>query len=105
MYVVCDNQFYIIWFLHRSEISLFSILDTNHQKDMNRGLCIRRTLWEDTVKKCHGVMKNYNCNLALADLPEVFEKRCLFINKFSINVDGTVISCLHHHLTNIEKSR
>ena len=73
--------------------------DTNPQLDMNRGLCIRRTLWEDTAQKCHGVMKNYNCNLALADLNEVFQKRCLFINKFSVNVDGTVISCLHYHLT------
>ena len=78
---------------------LFGLSDTNSQLDMNRGLCIRRTLWEDTVKNCHGVMKNYNCNLAFADLPEVLERRCLFLNKFSVEVDGSIIACLHYHLT------
>jgi hypothetical protein len=66
---------------------------------MNNGLCVRRTLWEDTVRHCHGAMKRYNCNLAMADLPEALEKRCLFLNKFGVDIDGTVITCLHQHLT------
>ena len=66
---------------------------------MNRGLCVRRTLWEDTVKQCHGRMKRYICNLSLEDFPEVFEKNCLFLNKFGVDVDGSAITCLYQHLT------
>ena len=75
------------------------VSDTNPFNDYTNGLCIRRTLWEDTVKYCHGKIKRYICNLATADFPEVFEQKCLFLNKFSIEVDGTAVSCLHHYLT------
>ena len=76
------------------------VQDTDLTQDYTQGICIRRTLWEDTVKYCHGKIKRYICNLALADFPEVFEQKCLFLNKFSVEVDGTAITCLHHHLTN-----
>ena len=76
------------------------VQDTDLTQDYTQGICIRRTLWEDTVKYCHGKIKRYICNLALADFPEVFEHKCLFLNKFSVEVDGTAITCLHHHLTN-----
>ena len=76
------------------------VQDQDLTEDYTQGICIRRTLWEDTVKYCHGKIKRYICNLALADFPEVFEQKCLFLNKFSVEVDGTAITCLHHHLTN-----
>ena len=75
------------------------VQDTDLTLDYTQGICIRRTLWEDTVNYCHGKIKRYICNLALADFPEVFEHKCLFLNKFSVEVDGTAITCLHHHLT------
>ena len=73
--------------------------DKSATLDMNRGLCVRRTLWEDTVKQCHGRMKRYICNLSLGDFPEAFEKNCLFLNKFGVDIDGSAITCLYQHLT------
>jgi hypothetical protein len=44
-------------------------------------------------------MKRYICNLALADLPEAFERDCLFLNKFDLGVDSASVACLHQHWT------
>jgi len=42
--------------------------DKRPNLDLTHGLCVRRTLWEESVRQCHGRMKRYICNLALADL-------------------------------------
>ena len=75
------------------------IQDKSPTVDMNRGLCVRRTLWEDTVRHCRGKMKRYICNLSIGDYPEALEKPCLFLNKFGLDVDGSAITCLYQHLT------
>ncbi len=74
-------------------------IDKNPEADYTYGICSRRTLWQDTIRHCHGKMKRYNCNLALADLPEALERHCLFLNKFGLEVDGSVVTCLYEHLT------
>ena len=44
-------------------------------------------------------MKRHLCNLDLRDLPEVYERHCLFINKFDLSVDAKIVACLHEFLT------
>ena len=48
------------------------------------------------------MMKRHLCNLDFKDLPEVYEKVCLFINKFDLSTDSKIVSCLHEHLTSYD---
>lgn len=75
----------------------FSVVDK--RRDFTHGLCTRRTLWYFNRRNCFGVMKRHLCNLDLRDLPEVYEKKCLFINKFDLAVDARIVACLHEFLT------
>ena len=72
--------------------------------DYTHGICSRRTLWYFLKKNCFGMMKRHLCNLDLKDLPEVYEKVCLFINKFDLSTDSKIVSCLHEHLTSYDSS-
>ena len=76
---------------------IFSVVDK--KRDFTHGLCARRTLWYFNRRNCYGVMKRHLCNLDLRDLPEVYEKHCLFINKFDLSVDAKIVACLHEFLT------
>ena len=51
------------------------------------------------------MMKRHLCNLDLKDLPEVYEKVCLFINKFDLSTDSKIVSCLHEHLTSYDSGK
>lgn len=73
--------------------------DKNLHNDYTQGLCARRTLWYYNKRVCHGQMKRHLCNLDLADLPEVYERVCLFINKFDLSVDARIVYCLYEYLT------
>ena len=85
--ILGDSKFQII----------FSVVDK--KRDFTHGLCARRTLWYFNRRNCYGVMKRHLCNLDLRDLPEVYEKHCLFINKFDLSVDAKIVACLHEFLT------
>lgn len=74
-------------------------LDVDKKYDYTHGICARRTLWYFNRKHCFGVMKRHLCNLDLRDLPEVYERNCLFINKFDLSVDARIVDCLHQFLT------
>ena len=76
---------------------IFSVVDK--KRDFTHGLCARRTLWYFNRRNCYGVMKRHLCNLDLRDLPEVYERHCLFINKFDLSVDAKIVACLHEFLT------
>ncbi len=82
-----------------------TILDKNPDLDFTQGICVRRTLWEESVRKCHGQMKRYICNFALNDLPEAMEKNCLFLNKFDLEVDPSAATCMYQHWINTAKSK
>lgn len=84
--------------IDKKSTNVKQILDK--KKDFTHGFCARRTLWYFNRRHCYGVMKRHLCNLDLRDLPEVYEKQCLFINKFDLAVDARIVACLHEHLTN-----
>ena len=89
------NQSYVLG-VSKFQI-IFSVVDK--KRDFTHGLCARRTLWYFNRRNCYGVMKRHLCNLDLRDLPEVYERLCLFINKFDLSVDAKIVACLHEFLT------
>ena len=105
------------------EIFFSTLTRINYQQHMDNGithqdlkspssyyqndLCVRRSLWEENVKICHGKMKRYICNLAIDDFPEALLKdeeggssNCLFLNKFDLGLkkSSQAVSCLYFHL-------
>ena len=56
----------------------FSVVDK--KRDFTHGLFAKRKMYFNR-HNCYGVMKRHLWNLDLRDLPEVYERHCLFIRK------------------------
>jgi len=73
---------------------MFNYLD--FRKDTTQGICPRYSNWNATL--CHGLMKRWICNFALDDIPKAIESKCLWINKFDLNVDPLAVHCTREYL-------
>ena len=65
-------------------------------------LCPRKTLWNYATEYCYGQNRRWMCNLGFRDLNQIYsphQPRCLFINKFDLNVDSRPVLCLREHFT------